>query len=230
MAAGNSIHDEIKAENKKMKDMTFGEKCSHIWTYYKFLIISVIVITAAVITIIVMVVQNHYERSFYCILVDGDIKGVTEHTDYLTINFTDHLGLDGKKQRVIFDTSYSFIEHPYDYGIYYNIEKIYTMAFGHTLDGYISEYKYALAFCSDEELFLEDLREWLTPEELEKVSDYLIYYTNKQGVQTPVSIDLSASRIKNEAGLIMERPCYGIVSSSEHKDNAAEFIRFIFDL
>lgn len=230
MAQGNSIRDEIRAENKKMKDMSFSGKCHYVWAYYRLHIAGVIVAIAAVSAMVITLVLNHYERSFYCILVDGQMEGIAERSDYLTANFTNYLGLDGKKQRVIFDNNYTFVDRPYDYDQYYSVDKIFAMAYGKTLDGYISEYNYALAFCSDEELFLEDLRNWLTPRELEKVSDYLIYYTDRQGVQTPVSIDLSASRIKSGAGLLMERPCYGIVTTSEHKENGAAFIRFLFDL
>lgn len=210
--------------------MTFFGKIKHIWEYYRLHIISSIVIIAAAIAVVIIVVQNNYERSFYCVVADGDIKGKSDHTDYLTTNFTEYLGLDGKSQKVLFDYTYTFMGTDMTYDPFYNLEKIHVMAAGSTIDGYLSEYRYALAFCSDDEIFLEDLRDWLTPQELETLSDYLIYYTDKQGVRTPVSIELSASKIQSEAGLLMERPCYGIVASSQHKDNAAEFIRFLFDL
>ncbi len=230
MAKGNSIRDEIREENKKMKDMNFFGKCAHIWRYYKFPIISTILVVALIVGTIIMIRNNDYERSFYCVIVDGEMEGSYDKTDYLTTNFTKYLGIDGKTQRVIFDNSYTFNIKGISDTALYDVDKIFTMAGGQTLDGYISEYKYALLFSSDVELFLEDLREWFTPEELEKLDEYLIYYTDKDGVSYPISIDISSTKFITEAKVKMTRPCFGIVTSSLHKENGVAFIRFLFDL
>ena len=42
MAKGNNIHDEVKEQRKKLKELTFSGKVQYIWEYYRVPIISVI--------------------------------------------------------------------------------------------------------------------------------------------------------------------------------------------
>lgn len=230
MAEGNSIKDEIKAENKKMKNMSFFQKCQHIWIYYRFRIIVSLIVIVSLVAVVVTLYRNNYERSFFCVIVDGELEGSYDRTDYLTTHFTEYLGIDGKSQRVIFDNNYTFKINGISDTALYDIETLITRAGGQTIDGFISEYKYALILNSDEGFFLEDLRECFTEEELEELEDYLIYYTDKNGNKTPLSIDISSTKFITEAHVGMERPCFGIVSSSLQKENAANFVRFLFDM
>ena len=85
-------------------------------------------------------------------------------------------------------------------------------------------------FSTDEEPFLEDLREILTESELEKVKDYIIYYTKKDGTRIPIAVNLSDTKIKKDTDFTMDEPCYGVVVSAENRENAIAFIRFAFDL
>lgn len=231
MAEGNSIRDEIRSEHRKMKDMNIFQKISYIFGYYKLRIFVIIVVVAAIVGSIIVVYNNRYERSFTCVMFDGHLAGVLDHTDYLTTNFTEYLGLDGKNQRVIIDNNFTFKVSNLNDTAFYDIDTLLTRAGGQTIDGYVSEYKYSLIFNSDDGFFLEDLRDWLTREELEELEDYLIYYTTKSGEKIPLSIEIGSSKFITEAHVEgIERPCFGIVSSSLHKDNAANFIRFLFGM
>ena len=42
MAKGNNIHDEIKEQRKKLKDLSFSDKIKYIWSYYWIPIVGVI--------------------------------------------------------------------------------------------------------------------------------------------------------------------------------------------
>ena len=42
MANGNNIHDEVKEQRKKLKDLSFSGKIEYILNYYKIPIIAVI--------------------------------------------------------------------------------------------------------------------------------------------------------------------------------------------
>lgn len=229
MAEGNSIRDEIKSEHKKMKDMSFFEKISYIFVYYRLRIFVILIVVAALAYTAVTLYNNRYERSFTCVIFDGKIDGTYDRTDWLTENFTKYLGIDGKNQRVIIDANYTFKINGYSDTALYDIDNLITKAGGQTIDGYISEYKYSLILNSDEGFFLEDLREWFSEEELEELEDYLIYYTTKDGDKIPLSVEIGSTKYVTEAHAEgIERPCYGIVSSSRQKENAANFIRFLF--
>ena len=55
MAKGNNIHDEVKEQRKKLKELTFSGKVQYIWEYYRVPIISVIL---AVLLLIVSIFLN----------------------------------------------------------------------------------------------------------------------------------------------------------------------------
>ena len=42
MAKGNNIHDEIKEQRKKLKDLSFSDKIKYIWSYYWIPIVGVV--------------------------------------------------------------------------------------------------------------------------------------------------------------------------------------------
>lgn len=231
MAEGNSIRDEIKAENKKNRKLPFWRKCQHIWIYYRLRILVCTLVAAMLVLLVVTLYRNNYERSFFCVIVDGKLEGTYDRTDYLTTEFTKYLGIDGKSQRVIFDNNYTFKINGISDTALYDIETLITRAGGETIDGFICEYKYALILNSDEGFFLTDLRECFSSEELEQLEDYIIYYTDKSGNKTPLSLDISSTKFITEAHVEgIERPCFGIISSSRQKENAAKFVRFLFDM
>lgn len=67
-------------------------------------------------------------------------------------------------------------------------------------------------------------------EELETLSDYIIYYTNSSGESFPIAVDISEAPVIKDSDLNMKQPCYGIVSTSKYSENAANFIRFVFNM
>jgi len=225
-----SLHDEIKAQNKKLKDMTWAQKREYIWEYYKIHIIGTIIIIAAIICFILMFMRNNYEAVFTTIVVDGNMTGFSDNKDKLTQEFTQYLGVDGKSKRVIFDNNNSLIQQTGDEDSYYSTQKIVSMATAKSIDGYLSEYDYVTFYSQDDSLFLTDLSELLTADELSKLSNYLVYFTATDGTKTPIAVDLTSTHVKTETDLTMKRPCYGVVSTSTHKDNAVKFIKYAFGL
>jgi len=230
MANKLSLRDEIKVQNKKLKDMTFAQKKEYIWEYYRIHIIGTLIAIVTVICLIIMFMRNDYKAVFTTVVVDGNMTGFNDNTDKLTVGFTQYLGIDGKSKRVIFSNNYSLIQRTGDEDAYYSTQKIVAMATTKSIDGYLCEYDYATFYSSDDELFLTDLRELFTANELSKLSDYLVYYTATDGTKFPIAVDLTSTRVKTETDLTMTRPCYGVVSTSTHTDNAVKFIKYAFGL
>ena len=230
MAKNPTINNEIKVQNKKLKDMTGAQKKEYIWEYYKIHIIGTLIAIAAVICFILMFMRNNYDAVFTTVVVDGKMTGFSDNKDKLTTEFTKYLGIDGKSKRVIFDNNYSLIQKTGDEDVYYSTQKLVTMATAKSIDGYLCEYDYVTFYSGDDELFLTDLTELLTPDELSKLSAYLVYYTTTDGTKIPIAVDLTSTRVKTETDLTMKRPCYGVVSTSTHSENAVKFIKYAFGL
>ena len=58
----------------------------------------------------------------------------------------------------------------------------------------------------------------------------MIYYKLSDGTELPVALDLTATKLVKDMGLSVKNPCFAIVRSSTHIDNATAFIRYAFDL
>ena len=58
MAKGNNIHDEIKEQRKKLKDLSFSDKIKYIWSYYWIPIVGVILAVIFAVSLISSIVKN----------------------------------------------------------------------------------------------------------------------------------------------------------------------------
>ena len=126
--------------------------------------------------------------------------------------------------------TFSLQEKEMDQEAYVSANKLYTYASTSSLDGYLSEKEYIDYFCTDKNIFFWDLRDLFSTEELETLSDYIIYYTNSSGESFPIAVDISEAPVIKDSDLNMKQPCYGIVSTSKYSENAANFIRFVFNM
>lgn len=230
MSEIRSLREQAKAENKKMKDMTWEQKKEHILEYYKIHIISAIIAVASIIGLVLMFMNNNYNTVCKIVMIDGYITGIDTKSDPITKGFSEYIGADGKKDRVIIDNNFSLGTAADDRDSYYSVEKLTYMAASGEIDGFMTEYEYILSFSNDTEMFLADLSTVFTPQELSKISDSIIYYTKADGTKIPAAVDLSKTWMKTDTDLYYTRPCYGIVVTASNFDNAAAFIRYAFGL
>lgn len=230
MAKGNNIHDEIKEQRKKLKDLSFSDKIKYIWSYYWIPIVGVVLAVIFAVSLISSIVKNNYDTVCFVAVLDGKMTGYENDTDILTTGLTDYLGIDGKKEQVDISYTFSLEEKEMDQEADVTANRIYTYASANTLDGYLSEKEYIDYFCTDGNIFFWDLRDLFSTEELNELSDYIIYYTNSSGESFPIAVDISNAPVIKDSDLNMKQPCYGIISTSKYYENAANFIRFVFNM
>ncbi len=230
MANGNNLHDEGKEQRKKLKDLSFSGKIEYILNYYKIPIIAVILAVLFAGSLTYSIIRNNYDTVCFIAVLDGRITGYDDDTDVLSTGLTDYLGIDGKKEQVDLSYTFSLQEKEMDQEAYVSANKLYTYASTSSLDGYLSEKEYIDYFCTDKNIFFWDLRDLFSTEELETLSDYIIYYTNSSGESFPIAVDISEAPVIKDSDLNMKQPCYGIVSTSKYSENAANFIRFVFNM
>lgn len=230
MAKGNNIHDEIKEQRKKFKVLTFSGKIQYIWQYYKVPIIGIILAVLFAGSLTYSIIRNNYDTVCFIAVLDGKIDGGEVDSDILSTDFTKYLGIDGRRKQIDLSYTFSLKENDLDQEAYVTSNKIYTYASTGSLDGYLSEKEYIDYFCTDRNIFFTDLRDLFSDDELETLKDYIIYFTNSNGESFPIAVDLSDAPVIKSSGLSMKQPCYGIVSTSKYQDNAADFIRFVFEM
>lgn len=94
----------LETERSKLKQLTFRKKLEYIWDYYKPLMAGIL----AVIIVIAVIVQIAINSQITTELSVGLFNSMDykKEIDTLSEDFAAHAGLDGKKQEVIFDSSY----------------------------------------------------------------------------------------------------------------------------
>ncbi len=220
-----------KEQRTPFKELSFSEKVSYIFGYYKYHMLAAVIIIVVIFSFINAYRRNNYNNVGTFAVVDGKITGYDSASDAITKGFTEYLGIDGKKDRVQFNYNYSLLEKPMDQEISVTINKIYILASTNSLDGYMANRDYIDFFSTDAEPFLMDLREILTPEELDKIGEKnIINYTKEDGTIIPIAVDLTDTKIRTQTDLSMESPCYGVVVTAPNKDNAVNFIKYAFEL
>ena len=230
MANGNNIHDEVKEQRKKLKDLSFSGKIEYILNYYKIPIIAVILAVLFAGSLTYSIIRNNYDTVCFIAVLDGRITGYDDDTDVLSTGLTDYLGIDGKKEQVDLSYTFSLQEKEMDQEAYVSANKLYTYASTSSLDGYLSEKEYIDYFCTDKNIFFWDLRDLFSTEELETLSDYIIYYTNSSGESFPIAVDISEAPVIKDSDLNMKQPWYGFVATAKYAENAVNFKRFVFNM
>ena len=139
MAKGHSINDEIKEQKKKFKELSLSEKFQYIWEYYRLIIAALIAVILVIASFIHAYIRNNYDTVCDIAVCDGKLTGYDTDDDLLTTGFTNYLGIDGKKERIHIDYSYTLEEKFLDQDPQISKEKIYVLSQTNNLDGYMSE-------------------------------------------------------------------------------------------
>lgn len=220
-----------KEQETKFKELSFLQKLRYIWDYYKIHIATVLIVAGIIASAVYYYHQNNFDSVCEIIVVDGRVDNSGSGDDAITKGFTNHLGIDGTSTRVVVSYGYSLNYNMGDEEASVTQNKVYILASTGNLDGYLTEEEHIDHFSSDNELFLCDLREILTEDELEKIGEEnFFYYTKADGSKYPIAVNLADTKIKKEFGLTTEKPYYGVVITAPNKENGIEFIRWAFDL
>ncbi len=220
-----------KERKTLFKELSFTEKISYIFEYYKFHFLTIIISAFIIGSFVYFYIQNNYDSVCYIAVIDGKITGYDDRTDAITQGFTKHLGIDGKKQRAEIDYNYSLIVQPMDQEAEVSRSKLYILSSTGSIDGFMANPDYITYFSTDIEPYFMDLTTILSQQELSKIGEEnIVYYTKKDGTRIPVAVNLQHTKIKSETNFTMDNPCYGVVVSAKNPENATEFIRYAFSL
>lgn len=180
----------LKNLKKDMEHMTYGEKLTHIWTYYKWVLVVVLILIMAV-SVLLASIEN--KRSI--LLMGGvtvNVQLSEEGKAYVTDDYLQTVGTGNKREKAI--VSHTDIDDLKNTTLYQ--------------DNYYAVMS-LLALCSNQEvdyLLLDQvgfeamliqgaylgLNEVYTPEELEAMGDTVVF-AQKEGEQTPsaIAIDIT---------------------------------------
>ncbi len=175
MATGNSVHDEIKEQHQKAKEMGMKGKLAYFWDYYK---IHTIVVICAVIFVISLIhqIKENKPYAFYAVLMNAFSGLDSNDTNVMWENeFPEYAGIDSETYRVCIDTS---ITQSSDGGSQYdmaNRQKMAAMMHAGDIHMIIADTETFEDYAHVETFY--DLSQIFSEEELAAYSD-LLYYTD----------------------------------------------------
>ena len=186
------LKKHIQELGKTLKPMPWKKRIDHLWTYYKSVLVVIIVI-ASLISIIVTGVQNANRN----ILISGAMINTDTGADaqsYLTEQYKAKwlaAGVEGEAE--LTHVQFEDIETTTEVDFTYNmVTRIVAMTAAQELD-YVIMNKLGLETYLGHDMF-EDLSKILTAEELEQFADKLIYLNYEETGETiPVAVDLQGT-------------------------------------
>ena len=221
----NSLKDEIRLEQKKLKDQPLSKKLEYFWFYYKIHTI-IIVLSACMFGSILHSVLTRKET----ILSIAYVNAFPNVEDEVFIeDFENYLGLNLKKQQVILDTSYYIDDSSTSpYAATYS-QKFSANAMAGKLDVVVADSEH-FDFYGNQGFF-QDLTLILTPEILETYSNDLYYadhpYDNSEK-KVPVGIKIdSTPKILETASYPNTDAYFGFVAGSQHTETALSYLQYL---
>ncbi len=213
-----------QSEKQKLRDMSFQNKLSYLWEYYKFHAAIAIAIIVFASYLIYNIVTPNIESQLYVAMVNNTIDAPVLE-EYRT-NFADYLQLDPKTESVDFNTGFYFTENS-EYSL--NMKQVLiTYVHAQQVDVIIAPESEFIEYAYNG--FLDPLSDQLPTDIYSSLTDSF-YIT-----------DLVDDTEKNAYGIYLtDAPLYknnadntdpyilGIVANSKQKDNTVEFIRSLFN-
>lgn len=221
----NSIHDEIREQNAKLKDAPLKEKLSYFKEYYLKTTLAVIAILIFVGSLAYTMITAPDDTAFaaYFFNDTGDSSSTV-----LIDEFVAYTGIDTKEHEAYIDASMNYSSDSGNYTDYTGIEKTMAVIATNELDIIIGDQE-AFDYFTRSECF-HDVTTILPENLLEKFQDKIYYYTFEEtGETVPVGIYVTDSPKLNENYYYVDKePILGFLINSDSIENALTFLEFIY--
>lgn len=228
MKKENRLTEFFHTEGAKLKKMTFSQKISYIWEYYK---LHIIITTAAILLLVsigrVIYRNIKYESIFSCAMVNSLLSSSEEN--YIIEEFGNYINIDKEHETLTFDSGYIFMWNNSSYSDtnYTSRMKVASALAARNIDIFLADETYIVSAALETQLY--DLSEVLPEDIYRQVEDYLFYTEGEDGEKHAYAVNLSTSPL-TETVLYQEPPYYAIVVNTQHFDTAIEFLKFALEL
>lgn len=172
MSAHSSIHEEIKEQQQKTKDMSAKGKLAYFWYYYKVHTIVAIVVVIFITALIHEVTTNR-DYAFYATVINADYSLLQDNQ--WGAEFEEYAGIDTEEYQAYIDTSMMFTDDDTSEYALANMDKFLAMLQSGTIDVIIADTENFESYAQYE--YMMNLEEVFPEEVLTKYQDYL-YYTD----------------------------------------------------
>lgn len=215
-----------QTEKEKLREMPFKKMVSYLWEYYKYFAFGIVIAAALLIYIITDVVNKDAKTVLYAAVINNPID--TTVLDELKVDFSEHLQLDPKLEKVEINSQF-----------YFNASVDYTMNMKQVLATYVIAQKIDIIIAPQSEFFnyayygfMAPLSDQLPTDLYSSLTDYFYITSQEDDPEENVyGIALTDTDLIQNNTQKTEADPYilGIVANSKHKENTFEFIRYLFE-
>lgn len=221
----NSMHDEIREQNAKLKDAPLKEKLAYFNEYYLKTTIVVLVILLLVGSIAYSMLTAPSDTAFAAFFYNdtGDSTSTA-----LIDGFVEHMGIDVKVHDAYIDATMNYTPDSTDMNTFMTLEKTMAVISTGELDVVVGDAD-TLDYFSGAEC-LHDITAILPDDLLAKFEDKIYYakYGESQ-VLTPVGIYVTdAPKLNQYSHYVGMEPILGFIVNADNLDNAIEFLRYLY--
>lgn len=224
---------EIKAETKKFKTLSFFEKITYIKDYYWMPIAAVILLIIVGYALYRTYQSKNFETKLYIALANNSksvwAEDIDQYERALSDRFAESIGIDNQKQRIMVDNSYVFnVKKDAEMSLL-SAESLLAMYYGGKVDVLVGDQEAIEYFYADEGTYYHDLRQIFDEEFLKKYDDKIVYYTGMSGSKTPIAFDISDCKTVKDGGLTIEPAYIAIYYTTTRLDTAVEYVHFLLE-
>ncbi len=227
------VSNDIKEQRAKLKGAPFKDKWQYFLDYYKWPTIGIIAAIIAIIFFTRDVILSN--KPVYIEVLMLNSYSTMDGKD-ISKDFALSREINLKKYQVHIDTTSTIVPNGTDETSYLNQQRVFASIMAADLDCMLAD-EAMFHYFSVQEAF-DDLRNNLSPEQLEEYQDLILYETY-EGVEEPVPIGIEISHIPflSVTGSYIpyeysENPdddqvYFGIITNSSDKQHALEFLDYI---
>ncbi len=164
-----AVMDEFKEEREALKDAGFKKKFRYFLDYYKWYVIISVLAVILVGTFIYEIVTQR-ENMFYAVHLNSVAR---ESSEEFTQKFAEYAGIDMEKYNVILDSNMTITFDSYSESVAASAQKLAAYLAAGDLDVMVSAGRMFADYANSDCFY--DLREILTPQQLEKYEPYFYY-------------------------------------------------------
>jgi len=221
----NSLSDEIREQNAKLKGAPLKDKLLYFKDYYLLTTLGIIVAFAFLSALIYSMVTAPDDTAIGIFLYND--TGDSSNTELID-SFAQYMGIDTSKHNAYLDASMTYSPGMGDYDAYVGLEKAMATITAKELDIIVGDSNTIdyFAKCG----LLADITAVLPEDLLEEYQDCLYYAKiGSDDELTPVGIFVSDAPKLNKYHYYDDKePVFSFIVNSENLDTAMEFLRYLY--
>ena len=226
MSLKETLKNEAREEQAKLKKMSFRAKLWYIWEYYKIHMLIGCVILFFLYALGTIFYQKSFTTQLFFIVMN-DRSGSEADYEGLANEFKTRMGY-GKKDKVEVDSSlYISFEESTSQLDYASLAKVTAIVASKDLDVLISDSP-AVEHYASNGAFL-NLEEVLPADLWDMVKDDVYMAKDENGNSFPAAISLDDSYFHEKTGTQMEEAYFSLINNSTRTDTAFEFLRYLYE-